>query len=304
MRARLIGAKHSQRSGSGDCGRSRSPTTSMAPPLADARRARPRHSPSRPLNSSDGVARAAAAARGADSARARSSSGISRRRREPRRHRGGLGDFTAARRCLGPDDRTVQHRRGPRISPRLTPRPRPCCNPCRNRRMHVPLTTARQRSQPRDRRPTSARDGWIDRLLPAAARPYARLTRLDRPIGTWLLLFPCWWGCSWRSRATGIWLADAVAVLDLSCSLFCSPSARVVMRGAGCTYNDIVDRDFDAKVARTALRPIPSGQVTRAPGRRLPGRAAARRPAHPADLQPLHDPAGRAVAARSSSPIR
>ena len=70
----------------------------------------------------------------------------------------------------------------------------------------------------------------------------------------------------------------------------------MVMRGAGCTYNDIVDRDFDAKVARTALRPIPSGQVSGAPGRRLSGRATARRIPDPAAVQSLHDPARRAVA--------
>jgi 4-hydroxybenzoate polyprenyltransferase len=76
--------------------------------------------------------------------------------------------------------------------------------------------------------------------------------RLDRPIGTWLLLFPCWWGVS---------LASPEPQLDWFLMLMFAIGA-VVMRGAGCTYNDIVDREFDAKVARTALRPIPSGQVT------------------------------------------
>ena len=98
---------------------------------------------------------------------------------------------------------------------------------------------------------------WLDRFLPAAARPYARLMRLDRPIGTWLLLFPCWWGLFLAADLAR--LAD-VPRLILQTLLF--GIGAVVMRGAGCTYNDIVDRDFDAKVARTALRPIPSGQVS------------------------------------------
>lgn len=101
---------------------------------------------------------------------------------------------------------------------------------------------------------TSASDipknGWIDRL-PAAMRPYLRLARLDRPIGTWLLLFPCWWGIALAS-------ADWPSLPMLA--LFAL--GALVMRGAGCTYNDIVDRDFDARVARTADRPIPSGAVS------------------------------------------
>ena len=93
--------------------------------------------------------------------------------------------------------------------------------------------------------------GWVDRWLPPAARPYARLMRLDRPIGTWLLLFPCWWGIA--LAASGWPEPRLMALFALG---------AVVMRGAGCTYNDIVDRDIDARVARTKGRPIPSGQVT------------------------------------------
>lgn len=105
---------------------------------------------------------------------------------------------------------------------------------------------------------------WLDRFLPAPARPYARLMRLDRPIGTWLLLFPCWWGffLALDSAHVGFAvqsLAQAGAILG---PVLLFAIGAIVMRGAGCTYNDIVDRDFDAKVARTALRPIPSGQVT------------------------------------------
>lgn len=96
-------------------------------------------------------------------------------------------------------------------------------------------------------------DSWVDRLLPAAARPYARLARLDRPIGTWLLLFPGWWSIALAAPSGGwpdLWLMTLFAI------------GAVVMRGAGCTVNDILDRDLDALVERTRVRPIPSGQVT------------------------------------------
>jgi 4-hydroxybenzoate polyprenyltransferase len=105
-----------------------------------------------------------------------------------------------------------------------------------------------------------AHDGWVDRLLPAPVRPYARLMRLDRPIGSWLLLFPCWWGLGLATDLVQDWNANRIAgTVCLPAILF--GVGAVIMRGAGCTYNDIVDRDFDAKVARTALRPIPSGQI-------------------------------------------
>jgi 4-hydroxybenzoate polyprenyltransferase len=94
--------------------------------------------------------------------------------------------------------------------------------------------------------------GWVDRFLPVSARPYARLARFDRPIGTWLLLFPCWWSIALAKPdpASGLWLA---ALFGLG---------ALLMRGAGCSFNDIVDRDFDARVARTADRPVASGQVS------------------------------------------
>lgn len=95
------------------------------------------------------------------------------------------------------------------------------------------------------------RGDWIDRLVPSAARPYLRLARLDRPIGTWLLLFPCWWSAALAAdRWPDPWLMLLFAV------------GAVVMRGAGCTVNDILDRKFDAMVERTRTRPIPSGQVS------------------------------------------
>ncbi|PKP73767.1 MAG: 4-hydroxybenzoate octaprenyltransferase [Alphaproteobacteria bacterium HGW-Alphaproteobacteria-6] len=96
---------------------------------------------------------------------------------------------------------------------------------------------------------------WVDRLAPELARPYLRLSRADRPIGTWLLLLPCWWGVALAAGRYG-WQAT-----DLWIILGCAAGAWL-MRGAGCTWNDITDRDFDAAVARTRSRPIPSGQVS------------------------------------------
>jgi 4-hydroxybenzoate polyprenyltransferase len=92
---------------------------------------------------------------------------------------------------------------------------------------------------------------WVDRRLPGKLQPYARLARLDRPIGTWLLLFPGWWGIALGSpRAPSPMLLVLFAL------------GAVVMRGAGCTLNDIADRDYDALVARTRLRPLPSGALS------------------------------------------
>jgi 4-hydroxybenzoate polyprenyltransferase len=92
---------------------------------------------------------------------------------------------------------------------------------------------------------------WVDRLLPHWAEPYARLARLDRPIGTWLLLFPGWWGIA----LAGPRWPDPILLLLFAIG-------AVAMRGAGCTLNDIADRDYDGQVARTRLRPIPSGRVS------------------------------------------
>src|SRR5579863_120562 len=99
--------------------------------------------------------------------------------------------------------------------------------------------------------PSDIRRGdWVERWLPGWAEPYARLARLDRPIGTWLLLFPAWWGIALASR----W-PDPVLLLLFAVG-------AVAMRGAGCTLNDIADRDYDGKVARTRMRPLPSGRVS------------------------------------------
>ena len=101
--------------------------------------------------------------------------------------------------------------------------------------------------------PSDIRSGdWVDRYLPPAIQPYARLARLDRPIGTWLLLFPGWWAIALAAPASGwpnLWLLILFAF------------GAVVMRGAGCSFNDIVDRNYDRQVARTADRPIASGDI-------------------------------------------
>ena len=95
---------------------------------------------------------------------------------------------------------------------------------------------------------------WVDNYAPAWTRPYLRLARLDRPIGSWLLLLPCWWSVGLAAVAA----RQPVNVWHLVLFFV----GAFAMRGAGCTWNDIVDRDLDAKVERTRLRPIPSGQVS------------------------------------------
>ncbi|MEM1275939.1 MAG: 4-hydroxybenzoate octaprenyltransferase [Pseudomonadota bacterium] len=96
---------------------------------------------------------------------------------------------------------------------------------------------------------------WVDRFAPEPARPYLRLSRADRPIGTWLLLIPCFWGIALAAMATGWRLVDLWLIP--ACTL-----GALLMRGAGCTWNDIQDRDIDAEVDRTRSRPLPAGQVT------------------------------------------
>ncbi len=95
---------------------------------------------------------------------------------------------------------------------------------------------------------------WVNGLAPAWTRPYLRLARLDRPIGSWLLLLPCWW-------SVGLAAVHAGTHVNLWHLLLFFIGA-FAMRGAGCTWNDIVNRDLDARVERTRSRPIPSGQVT------------------------------------------
>lgn len=102
----------------------------------------------------------------------------------------------------------------------------------------------------------AVKDNWVDRFAPRPTRPFLRLARADRPIGTWLLLLPCWWGLALSILSTG-----SASLADLWIATGCSAGAWL-MRGAGCTWNDITDRHIDASVARTRSRPLPSGQVT------------------------------------------
>ncbi len=103
-------------------------------------------------------------------------------------------------------------------------------------------------------RVADATGNWVDSLAPPFSRPYLRLARLDRPIGSWLLLMPCWWSVGLagmhQDRFPSLW-----HILLFFIGAF-------AMRGAGCTWNDLVDRDLDEKVERTRSRPIPSKQVT------------------------------------------
>jgi 4-hydroxybenzoate polyprenyltransferase len=99
-----------------------------------------------------------------------------------------------------------------------------------------------------------ATGNWVDTLAPVWLRPYLRLARLDRPIGSWLLLLPCWWSSALAAVAARTRTPSIVDLILFFVGAF-------AMRGAGCTWNDIVDRDLDASVERTRSRPIPSGQV-------------------------------------------
>ena len=105
--------------------------------------------------------------------------------------------------------------------------------------------------------PDAARQNWVDRHAPERLKPWLKLGRFDRPIGTWLLLLPGWQGIALAlqqfGRPFGLYELWLVIGFGLGAAL---------MRGAGCAVNDIVDRDFDAQVARTAMRPIPAGQIS------------------------------------------
>ena len=102
--------------------------------------------------------------------------------------------------------------------------------------------------------PADSETSWLLSRLPPRGQAYAQLARYDRPIGAWLLFWPCFWGLFLAGAVNNIWppLTDIVAFAIGS----------LAMRGAGCTYNDIIDRNLDAQVARTALRPLPSGRVS------------------------------------------
>jgi 4-hydroxybenzoate polyprenyltransferase len=98
------------------------------------------------------------------------------------------------------------------------------------------------------------RGNWVDQWLPGPIRPYARLARFDRPIGTWLVLFPCWWSLAlsienWANTGLVLWFYSLFGL------------GATIMRGAGCCLNDIVDRNLDGRVARTKDRPLPAGLI-------------------------------------------
>jgi 4-hydroxybenzoate polyprenyltransferase len=103
-------------------------------------------------------------------------------------------------------------------------------------------------------RVADATGNWVDGLAPPFARPYLRLARLDRPIGSWLLLLPCWWSVG----LAGMRVEQFPSLWHIVLFFI----GAFAMRGAGCTWNDLVDRNLDGLVERTRSRPIPSGQVT------------------------------------------
>ena len=103
-------------------------------------------------------------------------------------------------------------------------------------------------------RVADATGNWVDGLAPPFARPYLRLARLDRPIGSWLLLMPCWWSVGLAGMRVEQFPSLWHVVLFFI--------GAFAMRGAGCTWNDLVDRNLDRLVERTRSRPIPSGQVS------------------------------------------
>ena len=113
-----------------------------------------------------------------------------------------------------------------------------------------------QQKSPEGQVADAIKNSWVDQFAPISTRPYLRLSRLDRPIGTWLLYIPCVWGILLAA------LHDSnLRLWDLWLILACGLGA-LLMRGAGCTWNDITDRNYDALVSRTKSRPIPSGQIS------------------------------------------
>ncbi|MDG1431901.1 MAG: 4-hydroxybenzoate octaprenyltransferase [Paracoccaceae bacterium] len=118
------------------------------------------------------------------------------------------------------------------------------------------MTDASNTPEPEGQVSDAVRGNWVDHIAPEWTRPYLRLSRADRPIGTWLLLLPCWWGLFLSALSENRFGWDGVWIF-VGCA-----GGSWLMRGAGCTWNDITDRKFDAQVERTRSRPIPSGQVS------------------------------------------
>ena len=101
-------------------------------------------------------------------------------------------------------------------------------------------------------------NNWVDLYIPKVLRPYFKLSRLDRPIGSWLLIIPCWWGVFLSTNVNPMLLSSNSLYILIACYI-----GGLLMRGAGCTWNDITDAKLDAKVFRTKNRPIPAGQVSK-----------------------------------------
>ena len=101
-------------------------------------------------------------------------------------------------------------------------------------------------------------NNWVDLYIPKGLRPYFKLSRLDRPIGSWLLIIPCWWGVFLSTNVDPILLSGNSLYILITCYI-----GGLLMRGAGCTWNDITDAGLDAKVLRTKNRPIPAGHVSK-----------------------------------------
>jgi len=118
------------------------------------------------------------------------------------------------------------------------------------------MTETRHTPEPKGQVSDAVRGNWVDHYAPEWCRPYLRLSRADRPIGTWLLLLPCWWGLFLSAVQKGRFGWEGLWIM-IGCGM-----GAWLMRGAGCTWNDITDRHFDGQVERTRSRPIPSGQVT------------------------------------------
>ena len=113
----------------------------------------------------------------------------------------------------------------------------------------------------KDRVADAPSDNWVYRVLPRSAWPYAQLARWDRPIGWQLLMWPCFWSSALAANHAAD--LDQLSVGLFVFHLFLFFAGSVAMRGAGCTYNDLVDHKIDSEVARTRSRPLPSGRVTR-----------------------------------------
>jgi 4-hydroxybenzoate polyprenyltransferase len=127
------------------------------------------------------------------------------------------------------------------------------------------MSSSTHRPPPETRIADAQAGNWVDRLAPASWQPYLKLGRFDRPIGYWLLLWPCWWSVALAAgEAPAGW---RFAVMDGNgwpepVLLVLFYVGAVAMRAAGCAYNDIVDRDIDRRVARTAQRPLASGRIS------------------------------------------